>query len=87
MAPQEVVDPTLFTTDVVEFIDCLHSNGVSFRSAWSKRTKVQLGTHPNMIPFAFISLDDLLSNKRASARPKDLDDLAFLEGALKNQSE
>ena len=168
MAPEKVVDPAIFTSDVVEFISCLYSNGVrfmivggeaviyyghirftgdvdffydidpvninrlylalqdfwsneiptlegpedlgipggiyqfgmplnridllneidgvSFQSAWPSRTRVLLGTHPDKVPFAFISLDDLLSNKRASARPKDLSDLAFLEGALKNQS-
>ena len=50
-------------------------DGVTFREAWRGRVQV---------PFAFasvpvIGLEQLLSNKRAAGRPKDLSDVASLE--------
>lgn len=57
-------------------IDVLTSiSGVTFDEAWAGRIHVDLhGT-----PMAFLGYDELLRNKRAAARPKDLADVAALE--------
>ena len=57
-------------------IDVLTSiSGVTFDEAWAGSIHVDLhGT-----PMAFLGRDELLRNKRAAARPKDLVDVAALE--------
>lgn len=50
-------------------------SGLSFKEAWQHRTTHHVGTHE--IPF--LSRQDLVRNKRASGRPKDLADLDTLE--------
>ncbi len=50
-------------------------DGVSFASAWRNRFTSTVGGHS--VPF--LSYDDLLRNKRAVARPKDLLDVELLE--------
>jgi hypothetical protein len=63
-------------------IDLLNDiDGVDFKSAWRRRTRVLLETQTGNVPFSYIGLEDL--NKRAAGRPKDLDDLPFLLEALK----
>lgn len=57
-------------------IDLLTSiTGVEFDDAWSHRYQAQI----NGISVAVISREDLLKNKRATGRPKDLADAAWLE--------
>lgn len=57
-------------------IDLLTSiSGVTFEDAWRSRVSSQL----DGLPVAFLGRDALLANKRASARPKDLADVAELE--------
>lgn len=46
-------------------------NGVAFEAAWSSRFEYQLGD----LRIPFIGLDALKANKRASGRPRDIDDL------------
>jgi hypothetical protein len=58
-------------------------DGVDFKSAWRRRTRVLLETQTGNVPFSYIGLEDLIQNKRAAGRPKDLDDLPFLLEALK----
>lgn len=56
-------------------IDLLTSiSGVAFEDAWSNRVVRQVGAAP--VPF--IGRVDLVRNKRATARPKDLADLDAL---------
>jgi hypothetical protein len=50
-------------------------SGVSFEDAWPNREYVVFLE----IPAAFIGRDDLIKNKRASGRTKDLADLEVLE--------
>jgi hypothetical protein len=65
-------------------IDLLNDiDGVDFESAWLRRTRVELTSSEGNIPFSYIGLEDLIQNKRAAGRPKDLDDLPFLLEALK----
>jgi hypothetical protein len=50
-------------------------SGLSFDEAWRNRTTHAVGTHA--VPF--LSREDLIRNKRACGRPKDLADLDALE--------
>ena len=63
--------------DLLNYID-----GVEFENAWAGRNTVALETDAGSIQLHYIGLDDLIRNKRASARPKDLDDLPYLVNAL-----
>ena len=83
-APLDGVSATDFTSDDLIFqvgraphrIDVITAiSGVSFEAAWPRRLAATFGPHP----VAVIGLDDLLANKRASGRPKDLLDVAQLE--------
>lgn len=59
-------------------IDLLTSlSGVEFESAWTRREPGLLGG----VPVAFIGRQDLIRNKRAVGRPRDLADADELEGA------
>lgn len=49
--------------------------GVDFEQAWARRVTATI----DQVPVAFLSRTDLLSNKRATARPQDLADVAALE--------
>jgi predicted nucleotidyltransferase len=49
-------------------------SGVDFQSCWDRRVTVEM----DGLQIPMISLDDLKKNKRASARPKDMADLAEL---------
>ena len=46
-------------------------DGISFERAWSNRVRARLGR----IECAFIGREDLITNKRAVGRPRDLADL------------
>jgi hypothetical protein len=53
--------------------------GIEFRSAWKNRVKAKYGD----IDVFFISLDDLIKNKRAVGRDRDLLDAKYLERVKK----
>lgn len=56
-------------------IDLLTSiSGVSFSKAWSRRVETTLGGEP----VAVLGLEDMIRNKKAAGRPKDLADIAAL---------
>ena len=60
-------------------IDLLTSaDGLTFEEAWETRMKVEIAGAGGLNT-ALLSIEKLIQNKRASGRPKDLDDLAFLE--------
>ena len=50
-------------------------SGLDFGEAWRNRVMHRVGPHD----VHFLSRDDLIRNKRASGRPKDLADLDILE--------
>lgn len=52
--------------------------GVAFGEAWRGRVECVLSTGAGDVPLFYIGLDQLIENKRATARPKDLDDLDYL---------
>jgi hypothetical protein len=59
-------------------IDILNSiTGVSFATAWSGRRRVRLGT----LVVPFLGARELVRNKRAAGRAKDLADIALLAEA------
>ena len=60
--------------DLVNQID-----GVAFPEAWPNRLAVTVRSAQRDIPIWIVGIKDLIRNKRAVARPKDLDDLRFLE--------
>jgi len=60
--------------DLVSRID-----GVDFADAWPNRLAVKVCSGHLEIPVSFVGIGDLVRNKRAAARPKDLDDLRFLD--------
>ena len=69
---------TVFQIGVVpNRIDILTEiSGVTFDEAWSRRESFVIEDHG----LPFLSRADLARNKRAAGRPKDLVDLAALEG-------
>jgi len=61
-------------------IDLLNQiDGVEFEEAWKDRVTVEIPNQTSQTQACFIDLKNLLRNKRASSRPKDLDDLRALE--------
>ena len=59
-------------------IDVLTSiDGVDFASAWDRRVVTAIGDSTAPV----LAYDDLLHNKRATGRPKDIQDAAMLEQA------
>jgi hypothetical protein len=63
-------------------IDILTSiSGVDFDSAWPSRVPADLDGHA----VNFIGMDDLLKNKHASGRPKDLVDAVKLQAVARRK--
>lgn len=62
-------------------IDLLNRiDGVDFPDAWRDKIQLRIPCPAHEIPLFMIDLRNLLRNKRASSRPKDLDDLLALGG-------
>lgn len=60
-------------------IDLLNRiDGVSFGDCWENRTEASVPSPGGEVPVRFIGLAELIRNKTAAARAKDLDDLRFL---------
>lgn len=83
-APTAELGPDDFTRPDVVFqigaiprrVDVITSiDGVEFAAAWPRRLTASLGD----LEVPVISREDLVRNKRACGRPKDLVDLAWLE--------
>lgn len=82
-APLTDLDPESFSQEGVIFqmgvvpnrIDLLSSiSGVSFAQAWAHRQEMEV----EGLKLAILSLEDLILNKTASGRPKDIADLDWL---------
>jgi len=63
--------------DLINDID-----GIDFENAWPHRTEASLGAPLDSTLILYIGREHLIKNKRATGRPKDLDDLRFLEQSL-----
>ena len=50
-------------------------SGINFDAAWANRMTVEI----DGVKLSIIGRSDLIANKRATGRPKDIADLAFLE--------
>ena len=67
-----------FSSDVQAFLRSLSTHDVRYLVIGGLTETIELdGTS---VPVHIISLQDLISSKRAAGRPKDLDDLQNLEG-------
>jgi predicted nucleotidyltransferase len=65
-------------------IDLLQSiDGVAFEDAWERRVESTITTEA--IPVHFISLEDLIANKLASRRTRDLADVEALRAAASSR--
>jgi hypothetical protein len=60
-------------------------DGVRFATAWPSRIRVRLQTRLGLLPATYIDAKSLLKNKRAAARPKDLEDVRYLGGHLQGR--
>jgi predicted nucleotidyltransferase len=81
-SPEELQSPGY----VIQFgvppnrIDLLNDiEGVSFVEAWDHRSEESITVKRESVPIYFISLSDLIVNKRRTGRNKDLEDLKYLE--------
>ncbi|MBI1853607.1 MAG: hypothetical protein HYR85_24990 [Planctomycetes bacterium] len=78
LTPNDLASPgTIFQIGVQPSrIDILtHVDGLAFDGAWNGRLSVQIG----QLQIPVLGRADLLANKKASGRPKDLADVAWLE--------
>jgi len=69
-------------------IDLINSiTGVSFKEAWKQRIRESLKIEGRLLSIDIIGLDDLIKNKKALVRVKDLDDLRYLEAVAERYKE
>jgi len=68
----------IVVTDIHPFV-----KGVTFEEVWKKKLKSRFGKTEVYFP----SLDHIIKMKRAAGRPKDLEDLKFLERIKKRKEE
>jgi len=57
--------------------------GVTFPGAWENKTIDSIESAGEEIPIYFIGLEELIKNKKAIGRPKDMEDLKYLRGVKK----
>jgi len=53
-------------------------SGVTFREAWENKTRESIESAGKNVPIYFIGLEELIANKQAIGRPKDMQDLEYL---------
>ena len=89
-SPEEFAVPNL----VVQYgvppnrIDLLSSiAAVRFQEAWSGRVRTTLKNVDADVPLYIIGLEELIRNKRAAGRHKDLDDVEHLTGFVDSENE
>ncbi len=89
--PQDRVEAAHFSPDIQEFIKLLHKHGVhyliagvTFDEAWPTRREATLVSKEEDTPLYYLGLKQLIKNKQAAGRPKDLEDLAYLRQAARN---
>jgi hypothetical protein len=67
-------------------IDLLSAiDGVSFSEAWKSRLRVELAGPRGKVASYYIGLRALIADKLASGRPRDLEDLSFLQRKLRKK--
>ena len=55
-----------------------HIDGVTFEESWTGKKIISMNISGRSIPVYYIGLDQLIANKEAIGRPKDLEDLKYL---------
>ena len=82
--PEELMEPGI----ILQFgvtpnrIDLLNSiDGVTFEEAWANRVEVRTEITGETVSVYFIGLNELIKNKQAMKRPRDLEDLKYLRKA------
>jgi len=80
-AVEEIMEPGL----ILQFgvppnrIDLINRiSGISFQEAWKGRKTTSIEIGGKQIPMYLIGLKELIKNKEAIGRPKDLEDLKYL---------
>jgi len=64
-------------------IDLINSiDAVSFKEAWNSRIEEEIQTKEGGYQVHYIGLEELIRNKEAVRRYKDLEDLRYLKAAL-----
>jgi hypothetical protein len=58
-----------------------HIDGVGFEEVWANRVRVTMPVGEQNVEVWVIGLQELIKNKEAIGRPKDVDDLSFLRQA------
>jgi hypothetical protein len=58
-------------------------SGVTFREAWKNRIKTSMESAGREVPIYLIGLEELIKNKKAIGRPKDVEDLKYLREVKK----
>jgi len=62
-------------------------SGVNFVDAWANRVEVEMiSEDQKSVPIYVIGREQLIQNKEASGRPKDLDDIPYLSETDNNES-
>jgi len=56
-------------------------DGVRFQEAWANRVSATMSVGAHKVEVWLIGLGELIKNKEAVGRPKDIEDLVFLRGA------
>ena len=87
-SPEELMEPGI----ILQFgvppnrIDLLNSiDGVTFQEVWTNKVETAIEISGKKVPLYFIGLKELIRNKEAMKRPKDLEDLKFLRKARELQ--
>ncbi len=68
----------------IDFINKIE--GVFFREAWEGRVHEKIQIDDRKVPVYYIGLNELIHNKTALSRPKDQEDLKYLEEIKKRKS-
>jgi hypothetical protein len=62
-------------------------SGVTFREAWKNRITTDIESEGREVPIHLIGLEELIKNKKAIGRPKDMEDLKYLKEVKKLRKE
>lgn len=67
-------------------LDLINSiDGIEFEECWENRHSIEYNINNKLVLINYISINDLIKNKKASGRNKDLADVEYLEKILENR--
>ena len=61
--------------------------GVTFDEVWPARLTLSVVSETGTTPVNYIGLEQLIANKRAAGRPKDIEDLSYLRSIGRSDSD